>query len=174
MGSETTWIPGRICNRYAATIPSRVSGQRPALLARLGGLSSGVAQCDFVVSEGQVVVDHQFDELGESHLRFPAELRPGLRRIAKKQLDLRGTVIARIDVDVLLPVEIEEAEGRAEEFADRVSLSSCNHIVIGFRRLHHQPHGLDVVARVTPVATRVEVAEVELLLESELDAGRGA
>ena len=53
----------------------------------------------------------------------------------------------------------------------RVRLAGREHVVVGLVLLQHQPHALDVVARMAPVALRVEVAEVEPLLQAELDRG---
>ena len=63
-------------------------------------------------------------------------------------------------------------EGHLHQFADAVDLAGGDHVVVGLVLLEHQPHRLDVVRRVSPVALGVEVAERELVLEAELDAGR--
>ena len=51
-------------------------------------------------------------------------------------------------------------------------LAGGDHVVVGLVLLEHQPHGLDVVLGVAPVALGVEVAERELVLQAELDGGR--
>ncbi len=54
-----------------------------------------------------------------------------------------------------------------------MALPGGDDVVLGLVLLEHQPHGLDVVAGEAPVALGVEVAQVELVLEAELDAGGG-
>ena len=48
-----------------------------------------------------------------------------------------------------------------------------DHIVARLVALQHEPHRFDVFFRVTPIPLRVEIAEVELLLQALLDAGCG-
>ena len=48
-------------------------------------------------------------------------------------------------------------------------LAGRKHVVVGLRLLQDQPHAFDVVARVPPVALRVEIADVQVLLPPELD-----
>jgi hypothetical protein len=47
-------------------------------------------------------------------------------------------------------------------------------VIVRFLLLQHHPHRFDVVAGKAPIAARVEVAERELVLHAELDAGRAA
>ena len=35
-------------------------------------------------------------------------------------------------------------------------------VIVGFVLLQHQPHGADVVARKSPVAFRIQIAEIQL------------
>src|SRR6266508_694328 len=49
--------------------------------------------------------------------------------------------------------------------------ASADHVVGRLVALHHQPHRLDVLGGVAPVATRVEVSEQQRVLEPELDRG---
>ena len=57
-----------------------------------------------------------------------------------------------------------------DELAHRVLLAGRDHVILGLVLLQHQPLRLDVVARVAPVAQRVEIAEVEAVLQAALDA----
>ncbi len=59
-----------------------------------------------------------------------------------------------------------------DELLDRVRGSGGDDEVVGLVLLQHHPHRLDVVAGVAPVALGVEGAHHELVLQSELDAGR--
>ena len=67
-----------------------------------------------------------------------------------------------IDDDVLVDVDARVLEGDLGELADRVLFAGRDHVVVGLVGLQHQPHRLDVVARVTPVALRVEVPQPQL------------
>ena len=48
-----------------------------------------------------------------------------------------------------------------------------DHVVVGLVLLKHEPHRLNVVAGEPPIPLGVEVAEIEFLLESELDSRGG-
>ena len=50
-------------------------------------------------------------------------------------------------------------------------LAGGQHVVVRLVLLQDAPHALDVVAGMAPVALGVEVAEVELVLQAELDRG---
>jgi hypothetical protein len=66
----------------------------------------------FVFRQFQIIIRHQLHEAIESDSWFPAELAAGFGWIAQEQIDFGRTEIARIDLDVLFPVEIEIAERR--------------------------------------------------------------
>ncbi len=53
-------------------------------------------------------------------------------------------------------------------------LAGGDDVVLRLLLLEHEPLHLDVVAGVAPVALGVEVAEVEILLQADLDAGEAA
>ena len=75
---------------------------------------------------------------------------------------------------MLLPVQLEVAEDLLHELAHRVGLAGRDHEVVRLVLLEHQPHRLDVVLGKAPVALGVEVAQVQLLLQPQLDARRRA
>jgi len=52
-----------------------------------------------------------------------------------------------------------------------VRLAAGDHVVVGLVLLEHQPHRLDVVLGVAPVAGRVEVAQLELGRQTVADRG---
>src|SRR5437868_4187854 len=56
--------------------------------------------------------------------------------------------------------------------ADRVRLAGGDHKIVRLVLLKHLPHGADVVAGVAPVATRLEIAQAQLMSPAELDPGR--
>ena len=62
------------------------------------------------------------------------------------------------------------AAARCDELAHAVLLAGGDDEVLGLLLLQHQPLHLDVVARMAPVAQRVEVAEVQAVLQPERDA----
>ena len=68
------------------------------------------------------------------------------------------------------PVPAGAPEGQLAELPHRVALAGRDDVVARLGLLQHAPHRLDVVLRVAPVAPRVEVAEVEPLLQAVPDA----
>src|SRR2546427_9109856 len=51
-----------------------------------------------------------------------------------------------------------------------MGLAGREYVVVGFWLLQHQMHRANVVGRVAPVATRIEVSELDLVLQAVLDA----
>src|SRR5688572_33377862 len=95
-------------------------------------------------------------------MRFPAQLRMCLCRIADEAIDLGWSEEARVLHDVLLPVESDVAEGELTEFADRMGLARGDHVIDRCVLLEHHPHCFDVVRRGSTVELRLAVAEPEL------------
>ena len=62
-------------------------------------------------------------------------------------------------------------EGHVHQLADAVRLPGGNHVVVRLVLLEHQPHRLDVVLGVAPVALGVEVAQRQVAGQAELDGG---
>ena len=60
-------------------------------------------------------------------------------------------------------------EGELDAAPHGVRLAGRDHVVVRRVLLEHQPHRLDVVLRVAPVALGVEVAEPQLVRQAELD-----
>ena len=58
-----------------------------------------------------------------------------------------------------------------DELTDAVRLAGGDHEVLRLVLLEHEPHSLDGVLGVAPIALGVEVAEGELVLQAELDGG---
>src|SRR5947207_8265393 len=112
-------------------------------------------------------------ELCEVDVGIPTEPRAGLRRIADQLVQFSpATLERRIDTDVLLPVEPDVRERALDELAHGMALPGCNDVVAGLVLLQHQPHRLHVVAGIPPVATGIEIAQDELLLEAQRDRRR--
>ena len=55
-------------------------------------------------------------------------------------------------------------EGQRAELAHGVVFACGNHEIVGLGLLQDEPHALDVVAGITPVAQGVEVTQIELVL----------
>ena len=74
-----------------------------------------------------------------------------------------------------LPLEFDAdiVEGELGKLADAVLHARGDDVVLGLARLEDEPHTLDVVLGVAPVAEGVEVAEVEFVLQALGDAGGG-
>jgi hypothetical protein len=72
---------------------------------------------------------------------------------------------------VVGPVETGVTEGDLAQLADRVRPAAGHDEVPRVVELEHAPHRLDVVGGAAPVAAGVEVAESQLVVEPELDAG---
>jgi len=119
----------------------------------------------------EVRLQHEPREFVERRPRLPAELAPGLRCVAAELVDLGRAEVARIDLDVSLPVEACEAERFRDELPDAVHLAGCDDKVVRCLVLEHQPHRFDVLGRVAPVSAGIQVAEEQLLLPSREDCG---
>ncbi len=131
------------------------------------------------------------DELLEgSLLRIPAQFADGLRRVAEELLDLGRAEVARVDGDERLarlaidaflvgthapPLQLDAgaAEGVRAEFPHRVHLTRGDDEVIGLVVLQDEPHALDEVRGVAPIALGRQVAEEEAILPAMDDVRDG-
>mmetsp|Transcript_12391 Transcript_12391/g.26985 ORF Transcript_12391/g.26985 Transcript_12391/m.26985 type:complete len:677 (+) Transcript_12391:166-2196(+) len=137
-----------------------------------------------------VAVEHLVHELLEARLGLPPELLHRQGRVAEQRLDLGGAEVPRRDLDedsasLLVDGLLLEAlaapehrpadhlEADRDELAHAVLLVRRHDVVVGLLLLQHEPHGLDVVTRVAPVAERVHVAKLDPLLLAGLDLGHG-
>ena len=75
--------------------------------------------------------------------------------------------------DIVLPVQIQKAEGLIAEFANRVGFIGGDDVIIRGILLDHLPHGFHVISRKSPVTPGLQIAQVEAVLESHFDAGGG-
>src|SRR5262249_4981976 len=140
------------------------------------------APADLVAArELEIRARHLGDELGEAHARLPAELGARVGGVAEQRLDFGRAEVARIDRHPALARAVERpfvdsgalpAELHAElvrralhELAHAVLLAGGDDEVLRLRLLQDAPLRLDEVARVAPVAPRVEVAEIQALLQ---------
>src|ERR1700694_5034047 len=76
-----------------------------------------------VMDQFEVGLDHEADQFGEVHLRFPAQDAPGLTEIPHEEVHLRRPGEGRILDDILLPVQVDAAERCFHQFADRMGLA---------------------------------------------------
>src|SRR5919106_5786454 len=133
------------------------------------GISAGLLLRYSAAEEVEIGIDHQTNHLLKACARLPAELHARLARVPDQVLHLRGAEEARVDPDVVVGIDPDMVECDPHELADRVGLACGDHEVVGLVLLEHEPHGLDVVLGIAPIALRVEVAEGKLLLQPELD-----
>src|SRR5258706_388554 len=150
----------------------------------------------------EIFAGHLFHQIGKLHLWFPLKLGPCLARIAKQGVHLGGTKIARVDPDqglvdgrraalgswagyalgdgrflraLAFPAQFDShlARGRRRELADAVLLARSDDEVFRLLLLQHQPLHFDIVLCVAPVASGIEVSEIEAVLHPEHDAREG-
>src|SRR5215469_11498782 len=162
----------------------------PATYTRLPRSSYGVislASIDFAkpgrlgFEQRNVAGDHFAHNVSEIVLGTPAEPLSRLCRIADQSVDFGRAIVPRVDRDdrlprfyidadfiraTTLPVDaaIDLSEGCLDKFAHAVRRTRREHVIVGLILLQDQPHALDKVARVTPVALGVEIAEIERVL----------
>src|SRR6266849_5520788 len=134
----------------------------------------------------QVLADHFGDQFGEQHLRLPPELLPRLARVAEQAVhfgrpEITGVngddaaaflVMAALSPSFSLPADRdpELLRRRVRKIAHAVLLARSDHEILRPVLLQHQPLRLDVVARVAPVAPRLEISQVQAILQPQLDA----
>src|SRR5207302_9579968 len=85
--------------------------------------------------------------------------------------DFCGAEIPRIDFNMITPVQLEVSKCFVEELLHAVRFSSRHNVIIRLRLLQHEPHRIYVVAGVTALTSRFEVAHVEPVLRAEFDSG---
>src|SRR5262245_46344186 len=86
-------------------------------------------------------------------------------------MDLGRPMQALLYHHVVVVVQPDMAECQLEECPYCVSLASGDHEVVRFVLLEHQPHGLHVLAGMTPIAPGVQVAKRQLVGQAPLDLG---
>ncbi len=65
-------------------------------------------------------------------------------------------------------------KGALHEFAHRVGFAGREHVIITLCLLKDAPHALNIIARMPPVPLRIEIAEIEHILQAVMDGGYGA
>src|ERR1051325_4650461 len=139
----------------------------------LVGRSTGHFNSSFAVILEQlhIGIHHEADELAKFGFRLPAKLSARFAAVALEQIHFGGAQVARVEIDIFLPIEADVAKGFLQEFAHGMGFAGGDDVIIGLLLLEHQPHGFDVFFGVTPVALRFKVAEVKFVLQAGEDLG---
>lgn len=135
-------------------------------------------------------IDHNLYQLLEACLhRIPTQLGLRLRRVAPEVHYIRRAVEVLRDLDQhtarglvyallvgtlthKLQLDAHVFEGQVAEFTHGVLHARGNDEILGFLVLQDQPHALDVILRIAPVAQRREISEIEFVLLALGDTGR--
>src|ERR1039458_9802891 len=157
--------------RWPATkIREDLSTATTTQVQRKAGFPKGL----FLPREFDVVIHHERDQLLEPNARRPSQSGVSFGRISEKDIDLCGTQIARVYFHDFGPVQVDTCGCLIQELANRMSFPGGHHVIVRHILLEHEPHGFHVVARIAPIAVRVEIAEVQLALQPKFDAAQRA
>jgi len=153
------------------------------------------------LSRLEILAHHLAHKCFERYFRCPAQLAPCLAGIAEEGFDLRRAEVTGVDAyDRLAFLErahrtaVDSAHDahfldafpapgqgdakfpcrRVDEVPYAVLPARGDDEVLGSFLLQHPPLGLNVVLGVAPVALGVEVAEVDAVLQPQVDAGQCA
>ena len=157
-----------------------------------GEVGADVLACALDCHFLHVVVDHDVDELLKRGFLagIPAQSAFGFGRISPEIDHVSRAVEVGADLDecftcslvdaflVLafsLPAEFDACTAECEfaEFTDGVLLAGGDDEILGPVLLEDEPHTLDVVFGISPVAQRTQVAEIELVLLALCDTCGG-
>src|SRR5262249_29686348 len=106
-----------------------------------------------------VTLQHLSDHAIERDVRYPPQALAGPTGVTAEVADLRRTYVRRVNLHVLRPVKTHHTERGFDKIFDATTDAARDDVVIGSFLLEHQPHGDDVVASVTPVSARIEIAQ---------------
>src|ERR1700676_4641095 len=137
---------------------------------------------------GQISLHHLPHQFAERDAVVPSENLVCLRGVPQQRSHLGGADVSWVDphdggtrrsvdrhlVPALSPpldAGAEVAERALDKFANRMRLAGSKHKIVGLVLLEHQPHALDKVTRMAPVAPRLEVPNVKDLLDPMMDCG---
>ena len=136
----------------------------------------------------EVRTNHLADELAKARLMPPAEPLMRLGRISDQEIDFGWSKIRRIDphhnltaapidpglVDALAPPfdsPIDLAKGKLDKLTHRMSLPRGQNEIVRLLLLDNPIDAFDIVARVAPVASRVQIAQIYRVLLAERNGG---
>lgn len=124
----------------------------------------------------EILADHFTDQLGEADAWPPAKIVRCLRTVAKQGINFGRAEIApnryarcfaRFDryrprrfPSLASEFSVQFLGRGVYEFAHTVLFASRDHIIFGLILLQHQPLHLHLVARMSPVALCIQVADV--------------
>src|SRR5581483_9788084 len=106
----------------------------------------------------------------ETYPWLPAEDSASLARIAKQEVNFRRPKQSLIDLHILFPVELEAIEDHLEEVFHRMGFAGGDYVVVRIVLLEHHPHCFDIVARESPIAFGVEIAQSQRALQAYFDS----
>ena len=159
------------------------------------GVEAGIPHQHVALGQRQVALHHFTYQLGKGRMGYPAQPFAGLARIAQQCIHLGGAVVARIDTDNPLAAFAAECSGALATIPhsrspqprqvsvrpSSLALSSTNSLTECWFRLRsrslppgllqHQPLHLDVIARMSPVSLRIQIAQVKAVLQAEMNRG---
>ena len=132
----------------ARSLSRQLAGRVVALPDVLSAEEHGAAVDALALLYGlqvEVVLDHSLHELLEGDGRLPAEHLLGLARVAHQHVHFARPHVVGIELDEVVPVQVQVPEDFAQELPHGVRLARRDDEVIGLVVLEHEPHGPHVV-----------------------------
>lgn len=141
---------------------------------------------DFFFSKDFDIRLHHFCyHLCDRILTFPAEFRLSFRGISEKEIYLSRSEISWIDFDetdissLLIsfffdtdspPLDLDTNLEKCplDKLSNTVRFARCKNKIFWIILLEHEPHALHVIFCMSPIPLRIEIAYIEIFLESEM------
>ncbi len=86
-------------------------------------------------------------------------------------MSIGGALEAFVDFHMILPPQTHMAERDLQQITDRVRFAGGEYIVIRPALLQHQPHRMNVVLRIAPVASGIQISEADGFLKAGFNSG---
>src|SRR5262249_28974333 len=142
-------------------------------------------------SQCKLLTYHFSHQLGKTRARLPSKLFPYLCGIAEQRINFGRPKVSRIDGnDSFARFHIESFlvasrsrpaylhsqfhGGRVDKISYRMLLACGNDEVVWMCLLQHQPDCLHVVSSMSPVALGVQIAQIQAVLQSQMNPGESA
>src|SRR6059058_3345809 len=103
----------------------------------------------FAREQLHVRVHHDSHKLVKSDFWFPAENLLRLCSVTEQKVHLGWSLITRVVLYELLPIQIGVSEGSFDKLAHAVGFAGSQHEVISFAELQNSPHGLYILRRIS-------------------------